>query len=302
LFYYWFAIADRYAIFLYGHHGAMPFDKRTSSRYWMSGLVACGTVMVLYAMANWFFGRLAGIRFRSYTPPAWWQVWLVSAPLLAIGIPSITLVFNQPTLRPSDATACVAVTLAGLALALTPGRLAAQRPLELVWLAITGLGLVPSLLLLRALELPAAGLATGRSAYLLSSGSLVVGIIWLTITSWLGDRRQLLHLAAHRFAPTLFDRPEPMADAAKGASRPLVESVKLLVSAFCQSYLLLPLAHHLYLTPSEHRYISTSANFFALNLSTQLFCFLVTAALALGVTFLRQRRGDERYSRRGRAR
>jgi len=26
LFYYWFDVADRYAIFLYGHLGATPFD------------------------------------------------------------------------------------------------------------------------------------------------------------------------------------------------------------------------------------------------------------------------------------
>lgn len=38
LFYYWFAIADRYVIFLYGHTApgippAQPFDEMTSSRY-----------------------------------------------------------------------------------------------------------------------------------------------------------------------------------------------------------------------------------------------------------------------------
>jgi len=59
LFYYWYALADRYAVFLYGHvaspgdPGAQPFDEMTASRYWMCGLVACGAVLILYAAANW---------------------------------------------------------------------------------------------------------------------------------------------------------------------------------------------------------------------------------------------------------
>ncbi|HRJ62455.1 MAG TPA: hypothetical protein PKZ99_14885, partial [Azospirillaceae bacterium] len=47
VYYYWFAVANRYAIFLYGHTAdgippAQPFDATTSSRYWMAGLVVAG--------------------------------------------------------------------------------------------------------------------------------------------------------------------------------------------------------------------------------------------------------------------
>ena len=59
LFFYWFAVADRCAIFLYGHLNATPFDRSTSSRYWMSGLVAAGAVLVVYTLTNWLMGRLA---------------------------------------------------------------------------------------------------------------------------------------------------------------------------------------------------------------------------------------------------
>ena len=59
LFYYWFAVADRYAVFLYEHLGATPFDAATSSRYWMAGLVAAGAVMVIYVAVNWSIGRLS---------------------------------------------------------------------------------------------------------------------------------------------------------------------------------------------------------------------------------------------------
>ena len=80
LFYHWFAVADRYAIFLYGHSApgiplAQPFDAMTRSRYWMAGLVAAGAVMVIYTAFNWTLGRLAIRRGQNYRPPAWWRVW-----------------------------------------------------------------------------------------------------------------------------------------------------------------------------------------------------------------------------------
>ncbi len=56
LFYYGFGVADRYAVFLYDHLGAGPFHGRTVNRYWMSGLVASGAELVLYAIANWLGG------------------------------------------------------------------------------------------------------------------------------------------------------------------------------------------------------------------------------------------------------
>ena len=51
LFYYWFGVANRYDIFLYGHTTkgipiTQPFDVLTSSRYWMAGLVGSGIVML----------------------------------------------------------------------------------------------------------------------------------------------------------------------------------------------------------------------------------------------------------------
>jgi len=103
VFYYWFAVADRYAIFLYGHLGATPFDEVTSSRYWMSGLVAAGFVMVGYAVVNWLLGRMAVLCHRDYSPPAWWRVWILCAPPLAIGILAITMTVNWPILPPSNA-------------------------------------------------------------------------------------------------------------------------------------------------------------------------------------------------------
>ncbi|MCL5995361.1 MAG: hypothetical protein M1546_04810, partial [Chloroflexi bacterium] len=184
-FYYWFALADRYVIFLYGHVAqgipkTEPFDELTSSRYWMAGLVVAGAVLLLYTGLNVLLGRLGARRQHPYCPPPWWQVWLLCAVPLLVGIPAITMSVNMPTLPPALAAACTAATLLGLALALWPGAWAAQRPLDLLWLAVDGAGLVPMLLLLHAVELPGRGLSFSMSAAVgVAIGSLVTTIAWL---------------------------------------------------------------------------------------------------------------------------
>jgi hypothetical protein len=261
LFYYWFAVADRYFIFLYGHLGATPFDEVTSSRYWMSGLVAAGFVMVGYAVVNWLLGRVAIFRHLDYSPPAWWRVWILCAPSLVIGILAITMTVNWPTLPLSNAAACVVATLIGLALALAPGSLAARQPLDLSWLVLDGMGLMPSLLLLRAIELPSKGLVSGPVAYLVALGSTLAGAVWLGVVSGLRAWR-------HKSPP---------------------EASTLFVAGLCLSYLWMPLVHHLVFTPWPYRYISTASNFFPRSISVQLMSFLVAAVLAIGITRLRQR-------------
>jgi len=261
LFYYWFAVADRYAIFLYGHLGATPFDEVTSSRYWMSGLVAAGFVMVGYAVLNWLLGRMAVLCHRDYSPPTWWRVWILCAPLLVIGILAITMTVNWPTLPLSSAAACVVATLIGLALALAPGSWATQRPFDLVWLMLDGMGLMPSLLLLRAIELPSKGLISVPVACLAALGGTLAGAVWLGLMTGLRVWR-------HRSPP---------------------EASMLFVAGLCLSYLLMPLVHHLVFTPGEYHYISTASNFFPRGSGVQLMSFLVAAVLAIGVTRLRWR-------------
>jgi len=270
LFTYWYAVADRYSVFLYEHLGATPFDEVTSSRYWMAGLVASGAVMVLYVIWNWLLSRVASLLCQDHAysrgelPPAWWHVWLLCAVPLAIGIPLITMTCNSPVLPPSIAMACVAATLTGLALALLPGSWAARRPAELAWVASDGIGLMPTLLLLRAVELPSRGLTRVSVAYIGALGGTLAGIVWLGIMT-------ALRLRWHR--------------STSGADL-------LFVSGLCLSYLLMPLAHHLVATPPGYRYISTSTNFFAFSVGVQLLCLSVAAALAVGIT--RFRRGRQR--------
>ena len=267
LFYHWFAVADRYAIFLYGHSApgiplAQPFDAMTRSRYWMAGLVAAGAVTVIYTVINWILGRIADRRGQNDHPPAWWWVWILCALPLIVGIPAITMTRNTPTLPFGLAAACVTATLAGLALALLPGEWAARRPRDLTWLAGDGMGLIPILLLLRAVELPGSGVSVSMPlAILFAGGGLLAGIAWLGVMTLLRAWRR---------------RPTPPAGA-------------LFAAGLCLSYLLMPLIHHLFATPPGWRYISTASNFFAFNLILQIVVLAAAAGTAVVVTHLRAR-------------
>lgn len=262
LFYYWYAVADRYVIFLYGHTtvgitNAQPFDEVTSSRYWMAGLVASGAVMVLYIAANGLWGRVAAWLKRPFVPAEWWRVWTLCAAPLSGGIPAITMTVNWPTLPAALALQGVVATLAGLAVALLPGRWAAERPADLAWLAADGLGLMPVLLMLHVVELPARGISLSQTtAWLVSGGSVLFGLFWLVAMTLLRRWRR---------------KEMPGASA-------------LFLSGIAQSYVLLPLVHHLLGTPPAYRYLSTASNFFAFNFGLQLLALVVAGGLAVGVS------------------
>jgi hypothetical protein len=275
VFYYWFAVANRYVVFLYGHVATgiprtEPFDEITCSRYWMAGLVVSGAVLLIYTGLNWILGRIGARRQHDYAPPPWWQVWALCAIALGVGIPLITMTVNSPTLPPALATACVGATLVGLALALLPGSWAAQRPLDLFWLAMDGAGLVPVLLFLRAIELPGRGLSISVSmATVFALGSVLAAVGWLGVMTGLRAWRR---------------KPPPSAGA-------------LFAAGLCASYLLLPLAHYVLGKPA-FRYITTASNFFAFNLGLQILILVAGADIAVGVTQIRKRLSPWRVSQR----
>lgn len=259
LFFYWYGVADRYSIFLYGHLGLSPFDELTRSRYWMSGLVASGAVLVIYTSLNWLVGQLARVFNLVYHPAAWWRVWLGCALPVGASVLSLTLTLNHPTLWLSDASLCALITLLGLGLALMPGARAAERPGELGWLALTGCGLMPGLLLFRIIEQPDQHLIAADTAYAIALGSTLAGAVWLIIAAW--AQRHWGHLP--------------------------VKAGPLLASGLSLSYLLLPLAHHLFLTPPEYRYITAAGNFFAASWVFQLLSLAIALGLALSASRIR---------------
>ncbi len=267
LFYYWFGIANRYVIFLYGHTAtgisqAQPFDEMTASRYWVAGLVASAIVLVLYVPVCWLQGQIARWRQKPFVPSAWWQTWLLTAIPTGLGISIITMTMNQPTLPPALATACIAATLFGLAITSLAGNWAIRCPWELLWLIADGVGLMPVLLLLRVIELPGRGLSvSSTTVWLFSLGGLVAGVIWLTGLSLLRHWR-------HITSPN---------------------TIAIFLTGLGLSYILMPLVHYQLATPPDYRYISTASNFFAFNLSLQVLTLLVAFGLAAGATAFRRR-------------
>lgn len=261
LFYYWFAVADRYFIFLYYHDmgsvvpDTSPFSPVTSSRYWMAGLVASGAILVLYGAANWLLGRLSD----SYQPPAWWRVWVLSAVPLAIGIPIITMLANDPVLRLANAVQATAATLAGLCLAFLPGKMAARRPTELFWLALDGLGLMLVLVAAAGLQNLPRWLASGGALWL-----LMLCLVLAAAGAWL-----LVVTGLRIFFRT-----------------PLPKAATLFLAGLCVAYVLMPLAHHLLGTDGLF-YITNSNNFFADSVALQLGGWLLVAGLAWALTRLR---------------
>lgn len=258
LFYYWFGAADRYHIFLYNHLGATPFDEVTTGRYLMAGLVADGAVLLLYGLTCWIRGRLARVWYHEYAPPVWWRIWLLCLPPLLVAIPFVATTVNAPTLPLWLAISCAVVTCTGLPFALLPGDLAARRPGRLIWITVTGMGLAPVLVMLRAVELPRIGLVALPAALLVAGMGLFASAAWLALMVGIGRWRR----------------------------RPLPSTALLLAAAFAIVYLILPLVHHLFFTPPAFRYITSSSNFFAFSLPLQLFTWFVTGVMAFAASHL----------------
>jgi hypothetical protein len=267
LFAYWFAVADRYFVFLYYHDMGLvvpdtsPFSPVTSSRYWMAGLVASGAVLVLYVLANGILGRLVA----SYRPPALWRVWLLSAGLLLVGIPAITMTANQPTLPLPNAIQATLATLVGLSLALLPGEMAADRLGGLFWLVLDGLGLAAVLTALVGVQNLPRWLASGSIWWVLMLvGTFLAGVIWLLMVTALRA-----WFAAQGGVRLVWPR-----------------AITVLLAAAAVTYLLMPLVHHL-LGTNGYFYITNSNNFFADSIALQLAVWLVTAGLVWAITRIR---------------
>jgi len=249
----WFTLNNRYVTFLYHHDmgprvpDTRPFSPVTRSRYWMTGLVAAGAIGILVAGVHFILGRLS----RRYRAPDWWRVWMLCAGPLAIGIPAITMISNSPTLPFWLASLTASATLAGLALALLPGRVVAERPMEAAFLGLDGLCLALWLLTLPGLEYVPEWIAGGRRLWLLMLVLLpLAGLAGLAILTILRS--------------------------ALGVARPT--AWKLSLAALIVTYIILPIVHHIAFTGGLY-YISDMDNFFARDLGIQALTFAATAAV-----------------------
>lgn len=271
LLYYWFAIADRYIVFLYYHDmgplvpDTSPFSRVTSSRYWMAGLVASGFALAIYTSVNWLAGRLR----TQYAPPSWKFVWLVCAPLFAVAVPAIVMDLNSPPLPWHYAAPVTLATLIGVALALIPGRLAARRPWDLIWLAADGWGLALIMTTLSQLDDIGRWVASGIDwRLLLSLVILAFGVGWLLL------------LTAVRYWRGVF----------------VGDIVALAITAICVTYLCLPFMHHL-LGTDGYLYITDSDNFMAGSIGLQLVVWAITAFIIWGLVGLRTDLAERRHKK-----
>ncbi len=270
LFYTWFAVLDRYFIFLYFHNMGAGFDTTpfgwvTASRYWMSGLVASGAVMVPYIAVNFVLGRVV----KTFRAPAWWRLWILCAIPLLIAISAIVMTVNDPVLPLSNAAQVTAVTLIGLALAVMLGQVAAKRPLAYILLMIDGFALACLLSSLVRFEYYPRWLARGNTGVIYRHLAVVtVGIVLLIIMTafyyfW---RRAAIPSALAWF-----------------------------IAGLDIVYLFLPLYHHLcwckdygsWTDPDYFAYIPDADNYFARSALFQIGVWIAVALIALGLTRLR---------------
>jgi hypothetical protein len=265
LFYTWYAVRDRYFIFLYYHDmgpgfDGSPFGWVTLGRYRMSALVASGAVMVPYVALNLVLGRAL----RAYRPPVWWRVWLCCALPLLVAVPAITMTVNSPVLPPVYAAQVTAVLLVGLALALFLGRVAAERPLTFLLALIDGGALAILFVSLAILERYPGWLARGRTVF--------IYVHLFVVAAGLGL------LAAMTGLYALWRRVQ-----APGAVTSLAAGLNV-------AYLFVPLSHHLFfctdsgtfLDPNYFTYIPSADNYFARSAWIQMGVWLVVALIALG--------------------
>ncbi|MCL4251235.1 MAG: hypothetical protein KJ065_24005 [Anaerolineae bacterium] len=270
LFYFWFAVLDRYFIFLYFHDmGAgfdtTPFGAITASRYWMSGLVAAGAVTVPYVLSHFVLGRIM----RTFRAPDWRQVWLLCAVPLAMAIPALVMTVNDPVMPIANAMQITAVTLIGLALALMPGKIAAERPLDLIWLALDSIAPAFLLLILVSAEDLARWQSSGGARYINMFVIVTIGGVF-----------GLLVMTALRW----WRRTKPPSAWA------------WLAAGLILAYLLLPLIHHVFSTTESYNltdpgyfvYISDADNFFARDGLLQIGVWVGVVLALLGLTRVRE--------------
>jgi hypothetical protein len=272
LFYTWFAVLNRYLIFLYFHDmgpgfDTTPFGWVTVSRYWMSGLVAAGAVMVPYLGANLVLGRLVS----AYRAPVWWRLWVLCAIPLSIVIPIMVMTVNDPVLPLPNALQVTVVLMAGLALAVALGQHAADHPLGFFLLMVDGMALACLLMALRAIEFFARWLARGNTGPIyrfLAVLTVGAGLLLLVTAVYCWLRRAEIPRAAW-----------------------------LLVAGLNIQYLFLPVYHYLFwckdggtwTDPDYFSYITDADNYFARSSLLQIGIWIALVLLAMGVTRLRVR-------------
>jgi len=246
----WFIFLDRRFVFLYGHLHSTPFDFRTVSRYWMTGLVASGVVFIAYTIVNLIVKKTR----HHYQLPNWKAVWKYACLILVLPLFIILTFVGKPPI-PVLLFLWILVSLfAGLRLALYASDFVVTNFRKSIWAFLDGLALMPILQLI-PLCIDYGLRKSLPSVLVIAPVALILtGLFWFWIMS----------LFYKRF------------------KQPYTSQINIFLSGLTASYLLLPLLHYLNSRPGYIRYISDSTNFFAKAMWLQVTTFLV----ATGVIWL----------------
>lgn len=257
LFYYWFVIAERSEVFLVYHNmgprvpDTSPFSFVTASRYWMSGLVASGFVLLVYFPVNFILFRV----FRKYSPPSWKKVLLFTSPILVTGTLVITMTMNQPGLPFFHALKVTLATLAGLGIAMKTSELAGEKLIKLILYAADG---------------------------------FAIGLIMITTSGWLSN---LDYLPGWRITFILITYGVCFFILAISTIIFVWKKIEsfpnlIFITAMTIAYPFGTVFHHLFGTDG-HFYITNSDNFFTKNIFLQILVFIVGYLITLFLGRLR---------------
>lgn len=158
---YWFCLANRYAIFLYGHVDhvgdppAQPFDALTTTRYVMAGFAAAG----FGAAADLLRQRVRRSPASDANGGADWGITARTAMVLAVATLVMVGRANTPSLPPPLALSVAAAAGLGFAMAMWWLTTVGGVDGRLLWLIADGTAPAAVMLGWRVVELPERGVA-----------------------------------------------------------------------------------------------------------------------------------------------
>lgn len=243
----WFVLLDRRFVFLYGHLYSTPFDFRTVSRYWMTGLVASGAVLIACTIVNLVIKKVR----HDYQLPDWKVVWKYTCLITALPVFIILTFVGKPPIPALLSLWTLVVLFASLRLALYASSFIVNNFRQSVFAFFDGLALIPILQLLPLSFDYGLRKAFPPVTVIAPLVIILAGLFWLWIM-------------------TLFY---------KRFKQPFTSSINIFLSGLVSTYLLLPLLHYVNSRPGYIRYLSDSANFFANEVWLQITAFLVATGV-----------------------
>jgi len=212
-------------VFLYEHLGLAPFDQITIGRYWMVGFILSGFLSFLY-----FVTKIIEKTIKK-NKISWPQIIMLSSLPLIINVLFITMAMGKPKMPFTIAISSAATLICGLIIGFSVvDDLIKNFKSTLSYLFI-GVGLVPFLVLFRALELPKKLNFPIQTSIIIVMIAFIFGLIWIIIF--------------HKIF--------------KNQKKSIIKIIK---GTLLVAYIGLPVLHYIFATPKGIPYITSSDNLF----------------------------------------